>query len=520
MTRLIRGRLLAGWLAVGFGVLWSAAAASPAASADSYWPGETWRTSTPERQGLDSAELARVFDFIKDNNVDFNSLIIVRNGYKVLEAYFYPFQRDLPHDIASVTKSVTSLLVGMAIERGYIKSVEAPALGFFPDIQPGNLDDRKKSLRIEHLLTMTSRFCHGYSDGESQPGAMRLSPDSVRFMLDQPLVTAPGRTFAYCSLAPHLLSAIITRATGWNELEFARKNLFGPLAIDRVEWPADAQGNSFGWGDLFLRPIDLAKIGHLLMSRGVWKGSRLVSEAWIRLSTRPHVLENPSTGYGYLWWLPLANPGLFEGRGRGGQRLIVWPRRSLLVVMLGNGRRDRGDVGAIIGRSLKSDSPLPENPEAVRVLDRKIREAESAPAPERLKPLPGLARTISGRIYSLRSNTLGVESVSFDFGTEDEAVLRLSVRDSFSRESSVRVIPLGLDGNYRFSNNSRFGLPLAARGSWASARELDVVLNEPANDRAYDIELRFSEDGARAELTISERTGLVEPTAIQALAQR
>jgi len=455
-TKLLPSLAAIVWTALGIG-----AGAQAWTAADARGEGEPWPTSTPERQGFDSVELAKVFDFIKENNVDFNGLIIVRNGYKALEAYFYPFQRDLPHDVASVTKSVTSLLVGMAIDRGLIKGVQEPALNFFPERAAAVADEQKKRLTLEHLLTMTSGFCHSYRDGEAQPGAMRLSPDGVRFMLDQPLVTAPGSVFAYCSLAPHLLSAVVTRATGLNELEFARKNLFGPLGITRVEWPADSQGNSSGWGDLFIRPIDLAKIGYLLLGRGLWQGTRIVFEEWIQVSTRPHVFESDTTGYGYLWWMPLSTPGLYEARGRGGQRLSLWPRRNLLVVMIGNGGHDPGDVGAIIGRALKSDGALPENPAAV-------------------------------------------------------AALKLSVRDAFSRQVDLKVIviPVGLDGVYRFSNNSRYGLPLAARGAWRSNDEFEFVLNEPANDRAFDVRLRF--EGEDAELTGSERTGLVESVAIRA----
>ncbi len=516
---MIQGKTITRLSALAFVVLWLNAATPATAASDSFRADGTWRTSTPERQGFDSVELAKIFDFVRANEVDFNSLIIVRNGYLILEAYFYPFQRDLIHDVASVTKSMTSLLTGIAIDEGRIKGVQERALSFFPERTPARLNDNKRSLTIEHLLTMMSGLCLGPRDGEGQPGAMRLSPDNVQFMLDQPLVTAPGSAFAYCSLAPHLLSAIITRTTGSSELEFARKNLFGPLGIDRVEWPADCQGNSFGWGDLFIRPIDLAKIGCLLLNEGLWNGTRIVSREWIRTSSRMHVREGESTGYGYLWWLPLSNPGLFEGRGRGGQRLSLWPERNLLVVMIGNGGHDPGDVGTIIGRALKSDGPLPENPTALRALENKIREAESAPAPRPLGPPPPLAARISGTTFVLESNPLGFESFSIDFGKEkEEAVLRLSAGDSFGGEASLKVIPVGLDGVYRFSNNSRFGLPMAAKGSWASDREFIAVLNEAANDRAFDIRVRFDEDSA--ELAVSERTGLMDLTIVRGRAKR
>ena len=478
-----------------------------------YWPEQIWRTCSPEKQGLQSAELVKLFDYVKEKNINLNSIIIIRNGYMVLESYFYPYQKNVIHDIASVTKSITALAAGIAVDQGYIKNVDEKVLAYFKDRTALNLDENKKSLTVRHLLTMTSALCRDFGAGEAQTGQMRQSPDGIQYMLDLPLFYQPGKQFVYSSIAPHLLSAIITRTTGMSLLEFAQKNLFEPLSITNIRWPADRQGNTYGWGDLCITPADLAKIGYLVLNKGNWKGQQIVSQEWIRQSAQPQIYEDAGTAYGYLWWIPLDTPGLFEGRGRGGQRLVIWPQKNMVVVLLGNGEYTLGGIGEFIQRAIAADGPLAENPETFQLLKNKIREASTAPSPKPVTPLPDLAGKISGQEYFLDDNPLGLDSFSLVFEQDRDPIIKVSSNDEMTGKSVQKVIPLGLDDVYRISNTSQYDLPAGAKGCWTSNNDFQFIYNEAANNRLLHFRLHFEEQSV--ELNVTEDTGLFDEMIIK-----
>jgi CubicO group peptidase (beta-lactamase class C family) len=487
-------------------------------TAATYWPDRAWRTCSPEKQGLHSEELLKLLEHVKVKKVDINSLIIVRNGYMILEAYFYPFQKDVIHDIASVTKSITSLATGIAIDRGYIKHVDEQVLPYFKDRTPLNLDENKKSLTIKHLLTMTSALCRNISEGEAQTGQMQQSPDGIQYMLDLPVLGIPGKQFVYSSIAPHFLSAILTRATGMSLRQFAQKTLFDPLSITNIKWPADRQGNTHGWGDLFISPADLAKIGYLVLNKGRWAGAQLISQEWIAQSVQPQIYEDSGTAYGYLWWIPLEIHGLFEGRGRGGQRLAIWPHKNLVVVLIGNGEYTLGGIGELILRAIASDHALPENPQALKLLEKKIVAAGIASQPKPATTLPALARQISGKEYFFDTNPLGITSFILVFEPGHDPVIKLSLPDWMTGKLVQKVIPIGLDDVYRISNTSQYDLPAGAKGLWITDNDFELSYNEAANNRLFQFSLHFAEQ--TVELKVTERTGLFDNMVLQGKVQQ
>ena len=193
------------------------------------WPIAGWRRATPESQGIDSDALAGIFDAVREQRAAVHSLLVVRNGRLVLEAYFYPYSGTTVHDVASVTKSITATLTGIAIDRGDLAGVDARVLA---DLFPAaGRDARKDRVTVEHLLTMTAGLQCRSEDAEATLRDMQQSGDWVRFMLELPMAHEPGTRFVYCSGGTHLLSAIITRATRLSALEFARQVLFEPLGI-------------------------------------------------------------------------------------------------------------------------------------------------------------------------------------------------------------------------------------------------------------------------------------------------
>jgi len=465
-----------------------------------YYPSDTWRTSTPEAQGLDSSQLAKVFDFVKKNDIPIHSLLLIRNGYLVLEAYFYPNSKGIVHDVASVTKSITSILTGISIDKGFIKSVDQPVLDFFTERKIAHLSEYKKKLTIEHLLTMRTGLCRDYAHGEQQLDDMRQTDDWVQYMLAQPIVAEPGISFAYCTGGTHLLSAVITRATGMNELDFARKYLFEPLGIQELIWPADPQGNNTGGFDLHLHSIAMAKLGFLFLNDGVWKGQQIISKEWIKKSTQIQVTLADGERYGYLWWSPDEDPNLIEARGRGGQRIIFSKKTNIVVVFTGSGF-EPGQIGAILAPAIRSNQPLPENPSGYELLKSQIEAAARAPRPKPVPKLPAVADEISGKTFVFEPNPLGLKSFALSFDKGAEAKLALTEEDHFEENL------IGLDGVYRFSNNSRFGTPEALKGSWISDNEFFLIYNEFANNHLWHISFRFAK--GHASVRFVENTGLL-----------
>ena len=337
-----------------------------------YWPTKGWRTASPESQGVDSNLLENMLNTIFKKNLDIDSVLVVRNGYIVLGAYSYPREANHTHSIYSCTKSVTSALIGIAIDKRYIKGVNQPVLDFFKKRDAENLDANKKAMTLEHILTMTTGLeCRdSYLYNWSGLWQMQSSADWVQFMIDLPMAEEPGTRFEYCNGASFLLSAILQEQTGMNALTFAHKHLFGPLGISDVFWSSNSQGITIGYSELLMRPQDMAKIGYLYLNDGLWDGKRIISSQWIKASTRKHI---PATflGYGYQWWI--VSPGIYTAIGYNGQFIIVVPEKNIVAVFTSSlDLKDffipLGLLSSHIIPAVKSPTPLPENPNGEKAL--------------------------------------------------------------------------------------------------------------------------------------------------------
>jgi CubicO group peptidase (beta-lactamase class C family) len=462
------------------------------------WPTHGWRHSTPEAQGMDSRVLADALVYAREHQIPIHSLTIVRNGYVVLDAYFWPFEDGQLHDLASVTKSVTSTLVGIAISKHQLE-LRRPLTSVFSGRTITNLDERKKRVTIEHLLTMTSGLdCHA-ERGEITLSQMMQSANWIQFMLDLPMRDEPASHFEYCSGGMHLLSGAITKATGLSALEFARHELFEPLGITNVAWPADGEGVSHGWGDLHLEPRDMAKLGYLWLNNGNWERRQLIPKDWIAAAVQ--VQSHPGRNdqqYGYGFWIyPNRNPTQFEALGRGGQRISVVPPKNIVVVFTG-GEFEPGDIGTFIGRAIKSDQPLPQDAAAATRLATLVKDAARPPRPPQLAL--AMARRVSGRRYSLSANPLDLKSFVVTFPEAAVAQLQLELSD---RTDGPR--PLGLDGIPRVSPGGRFGLPVALKGVWESDNTFVLEYNEIGNINTYRLRLTFSGNDVDVEMTERSR---------------
>ncbi|MFW9903796.1 MAG: serine hydrolase domain-containing protein [Candidatus Thorarchaeota archaeon] len=299
-----------------------------------YWPTVDWINSTPEAQCMNSTLLNQMVDYIYEQEFNLDSIIIVKNGYIVLEEYPSPRYHQTSHHILySVTKSVTSALIGIAIDKGYIEDVNQTVVDYFPNRTIQNLDSRKQQVTIEHLLTMSAGFEWVGPDLLSQEyswGQAVFSGNPIEFILNLPMEYDPGTTWYYNGGCSHLLSAILTVTTGNSTLEFARENLFDPLGINSVYWPKDDQGIYYGGQNIGLKPRDMAKFGYLFLNNGTWDGKQIISKEWVATSTETRFVLNHN-GYGYQWWTFFPHEiyfawGLFE------QKIIIVPDYDLVIV--------------------------------------------------------------------------------------------------------------------------------------------------------------------------------------------
>ena len=472
-------------------------------------PTAGWPTAPPESHGFDSAKLADALVTIHDQAPAAHSVVLLHRGELVLDAAFFPYDGSTPHDLASVTKSFTTTLIGIAIDQGAL-ALDDPVVSFFPDRTIANLDARKERLTVGDLVSMRTGLDCVWLPDEPTLAAMEASEDYVQFTLDLPMVAEPGSTWEYCSPGMHLLSAILTRATGMTELDFAWRYLFGPLGMRDVIWPADRQGYTHGWGDLMLYPEDAAKLGQLVLNRGTWNGQRIVSEAWIAAATKPQVqTSDPEQSYGYGWWIMNESDvgGEIKAAGRGGQWVALYPALDLVAGVTGGGIESLDDVLLPMVPALNIEafgSPIAPNPDGVARLTATIASLRVAPEPARTQPMPTIASEISGTTYAMDANPANWKTLRVDVQSEAEVVVTVvSAGDPLPL-----VFTVGLDGVFRLTPGD-YGFPLAARGQWEDEQTLSTQLARVSKINTYLVRLRFAGDTIHVEITDQENGAVI-----------
>ncbi len=289
-----------------------------------------WPTSTLSAQGIDPAVVAPGLERLADSPRRL-SLILIRNGHIVHEQYFNGSHAADSNNIASVSKSILSALVGLAFDQGYFLNVDDRVAGYLPDYFEDSDDPRLLDLRLRHLLTMT----HGlaWQENESERSLNR-SQDWVADILSLPISNAPGSLFHYSTGVSHVMSAVLTEATGMSTCEFAHRYLFAPLGIEADFWGVDPKGYFTGGHSVSMTARELARFGQLFLQEGRWHGKQVVPGWWVVASTSPQVdIGDNYAGYGYYWWLnQIAGYDMYSALGAAGQILHVIPELELVLV--------------------------------------------------------------------------------------------------------------------------------------------------------------------------------------------
>jgi CubicO group peptidase (beta-lactamase class C family) len=312
-----------------------------------YWPAADWRRATPAQVGIDRAAIDAVVARLRSNEVQgIHSLTVVRNGYMAVEEYFNGSSRDSVHTMQSVTKSVTSLLAGIAIADGKLRLSDSVVRVFSKYTSLRDLDDRKRGVTVRDLLTMRSGIDFYEQPYEGSPlQALNTSRDDwVRLVLDRPMNDAPDGHWQYNSGGVIVLGGALRQVMGTNVNVFARERLFGPLGVQGQFWYVSAFDSlPHTGGGLNLRAVDMARIGYLVLREGRWNGTQIVPADWIRASMVPRtrgtsVWAGHSYDYGYLWWLStFTRPGsttpdtIYTASGSGGQWIFIVPRYDLVI---------------------------------------------------------------------------------------------------------------------------------------------------------------------------------------------
>lgn len=259
------------------------------------------------------------------------SVLVSRHGRLVFERYYRGATGNEDQNVFSVTKSVVSVLVGIALREGKLRSLDQKLVDFFPGELASGTDSRVRAITLRDLLTMTS--------GYREP-LIAASDDWVRTLLNRPLSSDPGTAFSYDDGSAHLAGAALAQATGESLQAYAQRELFGPIGIHPAHWSTDGQGHSLGSTGLFLRPRDLQTLGRLYLRDGRWDGRQLVPERWVRDSTSTKVRVPNGYAYGYFWWVNPGPHGGFLALGYAGQTIAVFPKLDLVVTTTGGGSFD------------------------------------------------------------------------------------------------------------------------------------------------------------------------------------
>ncbi|MEJ8836814.1 serine hydrolase domain-containing protein [Ramlibacter sp. AN1133] len=455
---------------------------------------QDWPLATPESQGMDSAALAALVDY--GGKVSMDSLVVVRNGRLVAEAYYAPYRAPMKHRVNSATKAVIGMLTGIAIARGEMPPPSASLAELFPRAANAT-DPRWKEITLQHLLDMTSGIAWTEPLSDAIPLTaveMERSRNWEDFILARAIAQSPGASFDYNSGNPHLLSIALARRTGMPTEAYARKVLFEPLGITDLRWRKDPQGVAIGGYGLYLQTRDMARLGQLYLQHGAWNGRQVVPRAWTDRAFAAGVdMRIPGLRYADFWWsVPQRGATMMVGFNR--QVVLVLPDLQVVAAMTGRANYPLEDMIAHVRRAARSAEALPEDPLAQAALREKIRLAAVAPPPG----IAGDTKASALRAaYRLDDNPMGVREIGFDF-TVAPPMYRMLMR------SRDLVAPVGLAGE--FAEGDDGGTPIFTRAAWQDARTLHVEQRWPEEGTSVRYVLKF--DGDDLEIARTNERGV------------
>lgn len=412
-----------------------------------------WSSATPEESGLRSEKLAVLVEDLNAKHPGLDSYLLLRGDKLVLSVFREPSAPHIRHDVASITKTFTAL--GVLISEGTHEAVELD--------QPFSAQD---DLTLRGLLSMQSALACGSRPGEPELEEMRRSENWADFVTSLPRRDLNDWPFAYCSPGIHLASAEVSNKTGQPLSGILDDHVFKQLGIKNWSWPSTSKV-SHGWGDLELPAFALLKVGILIRDGGVYNGKQVIPASLIEELTRPHVRVSSSEAYGLSVWLPDSPEGIVQARGRGGQRLIVWPSQDIVIVTLGSGFDFEATAGTLVA-AISEQQSLPANDEGYAKLQAAIDAMTPSLEASSAANASTNATQLFGNTYVLSENSVGIQSIRL-VHLGEEGRLRIVASD--------RVIeaPFSWSGSPVVSEDENDGgSQIAASAEWVSTNRIVV----------------------------------------------
>ncbi|WP_241507254.1 serine hydrolase domain-containing protein [Aquimarina sediminis] len=310
-----------------------------------------WETNSLKSLDIDSTRIYQLFNQLQNGKHKIHSALLIKNNQVIIEEYFGNNNAGMQHDLRSVSKSIRSILLGIAIDKGIIDNIDDPITKYLKNpVAKKNLDTRKDKITIRHLITMSTGLdCNDWDkNSKGQEDKVYKKKDWLQYTLDLPMINDPGTVSDYCSMGVLLMSEIISQASGMTIDKFAQEHLFRPLDINNVSWGHTANKKVIPSAKrINMTPRDMAKIGKLILQEGLWNDQQIVSKKWIEEATTP---KTKITGidYGFLWWnIPFRlDNNVYTSKtatGNGGQYIIVFPKLSIIAVFTGGAYNSQED---------------------------------------------------------------------------------------------------------------------------------------------------------------------------------
>lgn len=310
-----------------------------------------WKTSSLQSQNIDTARIYQLFSQLQYGENKVHSVLLVKNEKILIEEYFNGHSINEQHDLRSSTKSIRSILLGIAIDKGLINHVNDPISKYLKSPVPRkNLDKRKDKITIRHLLTMSTGLdCNDWDKkSKGQEDKVYRKKDWLQYTLDLSMINEPGTVSNYCSMSVVLIAEIISQASGMTIDKFAEQYLFNPLGITNISWDHTSNKEVIPSGKrLYMTSRDMAKIGQLMLNKGKWNEKQIVSEKWIEESTTSKT-QITGIDYGYLWWnIPFKIKEKMivakVATGNGGQYIMILPDLEIVAVFTGGAYNSQED---------------------------------------------------------------------------------------------------------------------------------------------------------------------------------
>lgn len=465
--------------------------------------GHAQNPPTPESLGISSRAVTGFLDAVEEQQPGvMHGMVLLRHGETVAKGWWEPYRPEYPHMLYSLSKSFTSMAVGIAQEEGLL-SIDDPVISFFPDLAPEDPSPHLQAMRIRDLLKM----CSGHQEG-TMP-RITGGESWVKAFLHLDVEHKPGTHFLYNTGATFMLAAIVQKVSGESLMDFLTPRLFDPLGIKDPQWSMNPEGINMGGFGLSITTGDIARFGQLLLQKGSWEGKQLVPAAWIGEATSFQASNgsNPDSdwdqGYGYQFWM--CRNGFYRGDGAFGQYCIVMDELDA-VLAINSGSPDMQGILNLVWEHLApamQKDALPEDPEGVALLEQKLAALHMEPV--KGKEYVPVANDISGKKFQMSPNVLGISSATLDFESQP---VRISLTTPDGEKQFVAGFGDWMEGRMKAPPWSSEKMWVS--GAWTSEDTFETDLVYTETPHSIHMAFRFQEDRVTLDLGINVSMGPTE----------